>query len=853
MRENFLDNSKPDIRFSASDTPRTSEDLEREEVKNRAGSLLKTIEGFGSKFFRTAQSEISSARSEVGEAWEKNAASLFRELASGIKKDGLFTHWKDMSPLQRRKLIVYSFWSAMAGSGLLEVDTAEAEEIEEAEFILEEAEEDHVDEDKRHIELRIGFTRRGTEQIEDGLPRIANMDDYHLDVSVYEDYARRIEGFKQSAQKYLNTQNDARFANGLPTDPDKDYYFVPIGEIDGFIDEIYLNTDGTVNFNYQSLIDKELKPRLSEDGHYYIFPKDISEYGNFRDLSRLFFLFAKHEELDIDEDVVKEDIFVDADRATGYGLSIPEMQDVIYNTLETIKSIELFEDDIKDSSLYDSRKGRFDVDDERRADIEEQFIESFRDATKEFSEDQKLASLALMGDIFSINYDDQIKKDGLGGQGKIPLSEFLLSARALQGFNKAIPTGVCRHINQKLPEIAERVFGMRGITKGTYKSEMHAIGGVRLEDGTIAFFDYGTVIRTGTPDIKKASSFYEQYVGRIEGESFIGNAKGDLKTIIKSRATESREEAIHYKSGEEKIEKLLENGRIIETTEGLIITAENEKQEIAVNQNHLVASVVHLDKSADPYNALDKLYGIRVGAKSEGEHKSFHISASFLAERLKRLKGGTSSSMEMAQELGWDIARRFDLSEDVSIAIANTLNGFLVANLDHMNVSSVGAGDSFGARFSYISPDKPFELHIGAKNHIIGSIGNIQTGGFDRDGIGFHRKLSEIDVATRIPVSEKLTVGVSGVEKFGDMYHGRQVGGSITSDSTGARVLFEKQRSKDLLFLPHNKSGEIELTSKTELAGRQSIVTLFGSRSESDYGKKKEPENRFTAGITILF
>lgn len=791
---------------------------------------------------------------EVKEACQAQVA-LIKELANGLRKDGALVKWQDLTPEQRKKIVAYGLRAVLGviSADLMLPETAEAGHNYDSpsELSIESPGEND------DIEFHIGYEAESRDEAETVALASTSWQTDYWQLMIYESFAKEVKGFQESAGRYLNTHSNLHYKSGRALDPDRDYYYIPVNEIARFIDESRLDETGTRLDDKYIFLKERLEERLSADGNYYIFPKDIDSFASGREALDAFSALKAHPELELIRGEIKDFIFVSPEKAADYGISREEMREAIFTILDLVNDVNLDMDEI-DFKVKETDKARFLINTERRSQIERDFINELQNQTKNYSDGQKLAVLSVLGDMFRFNYDQALREQGVSGSGRaggnaIPLSEFVLAAKARESFGWTIPTGVCRQINQKLPEIAQRALGLSGLTQTTYAGEMHVVGAVRLQNGEIAVLDYGDMVKTGTPDLKKAASFYERYQGVVQGESLVGDAAGNIRASIKSQATQSREEAMHFKTGEERLPELLLGGRTIETKDGLVVTVENEKQELAINHNHLVASFIKLDKSADPYNALAELYGVRIGTQI-GEKYSFHTSSTFLAEKLKGINlDQFSKNMELGQEFGFDYLQKFSLNDNTYVALANTLDGFIVVNLDNKNIASFGAGDSFGIKFSYIDPDRPLEFHMSAAEHLQGSIGNIQTSGFGEGGARLHHKLAEIDVAAKMTVSEKVGIAISVGGGSGDVFKQLEAEGGVEIGKFSAAASFSKQTSKDLLFLPHSESGELRISSKQELAGRESVITVYGSRASQDFGQQELGRYRFKAGLTVLF
>lgn len=719
------------------------------------------------------------------------------------------------------------------------------------------------------VKLNIAFDGYNKEIDQTAVKSIVNENEKQPQLISYKYRAQGFKAFDDAASQYLNTfsveqmrfasESSIRANQDIELNPNSEYYFIPKNKVTDFLPSHYYEEEEQINKFNQAY--------LSEDGNYFIIPKDIQDY-NFNEDYAFYYYFNDDEyyennpdiQREVSEQDIKNNIWVDSKQAENFDISINEMRESVYKMLDIVNKIQITTSDIlgenpgPDEVVPSNPSEYFLVNQEKQKEIEQFFIKGLQESSKEFSEGQKLAMLSVLGSIFYRSYNDAIATEGVGGQGEIPLSVLLMAAKASDSYGWNIPAGVCRHINTDLVKIAHQALGFEGFSKSAYSTGLHAIGGLKLENGNICFVDYNNIIKTPTPDIEEATSFYERSVGRIEGRAVVGNKEGSIQREVVSRATKSREEAIHFTDSQDKMEKLINKDKIIKTEDGLVITIENEKQELELNKGYLVLSCVKLDKSGDAFNAIDKLYGVRIASEANFKKLQTHISSFFLSEKIKSLNSEKLPIVkEVGTEVGLDFLHKFNLNKDIYLTLANTLNAYLIYNLNDKAISGFSVNDSYGLKLGYISPSNLNEFHVATKQHLIGSVGNIQTGGIDEDGVRPHIKLTEFDLGAKIQVDKSVKIGVDlGLQK-GDIYQGYQLAGNVKTGNFEIGGQFSSKKSRDLLFLPHTKEGYLIISDKEQLFGKECIITVAGGVESKDYGLDKSDQYKFKVGFSMIF
>lgn len=410
----------------------------------------------------------------IGEFYkiENNPKSLLEKGRLIIKKiEGISDQKLKERFLRMLKILSIPILLSLPSLGLSQNESKEFNDFFDNFNSLEMSKDDEKDNGSK-IKLNIAIGKFGYENDEKAVENIVNFENLRS----YKRFARNDLIFRNVAGQYFNTfqageqkfayESKNRTTRGKDLNPNSNYYFIPKGQkIDEFTwpisnaeecDEIY----------------------LSEDGKYYIISEDIQDYTFGYNIIDTNFNPELPGNLEVTPEEIKENIWVNPEEARSFGISIPEMREAVYNILDIIDKIEITTDDLlspsNDNTFPETSNPEkyFLVNEERQKQIEENFIENLKEASKNFSEGQKLVILSTLGNIYNKSSNDKI-----GDMGQIPFSISLMAAKIYNSEGWRIPVGVCRHINTNVIKTAHEALGFDGFVKSTYAKGPHAIGG----------------------------------------------------------------------------------------------------------------------------------------------------------------------------------------------------------------------------------------------------------------------------------------------------------------------------------------------------------------------------------------
>lgn len=479
------------------------------------------------------------------------------------------------------------------------------------------------------------------------------------------------------------------------------------------------------------------------------------------------------------------------------------------------------------------------------------FFSALKDRSGGFNADQKLLFLQLLGAALARSYNyDMAEKDSRVKVGGDTMFDALKAV--VQGESEIPQTGMCGNIHTFLVKSAEELGVEAWLQQGMMQKVGHIwAGAVRESDDKkeIIFFDYGNLIPTGTLNYEKALGVAERYFGRVDlFGSYVGNAR-ETMFLVESAAHKKMKEATGTEDVGERMEALLESGKIQGKERTLEVNVSPDTKEIAFSGDTIGLAVFNFEDQKNPYQSLEELNAIRGRVRFGGEHAGIEMGTTILHSTLKDFFKETSAEYrqfdQIVSDLAVDYVNNHALAKgdfgEFSIRYGATIQsaiGYLVKQENYRS----GAEISSGVRLAYTNPENTGTFYIGASGVL-----RSQLSDFESQESVLEETARTLTLGAKVEVNEAAIVDIEAAQSVRQWGTRTQFRGGVSGEKISGRVEYEGDASRYERFVSDKEKIGAGVSYK---GGPKWEIDVFGTKTTERYADA-EPEESAGAEIKL--
>lgn len=472
------------------------------------------------------------------------------------------------------------------------------------------------------------------------------------------------------------------------------------------------------------------------------------------------------------------------------------------------------------------------------------FFSALKDRSDRFNAGQKILFLQLLGTALYQSYNyDMAKEDSrvrMGGDTMIGA----LKAVA-QGETEIPQTGMCGNIHTFLVKSAEALGVEAWLQEGETQKAGHVwAGAVRESDNgkEIVFFDYGTLIPTGTLNYEKALGIAERYFGRVDlFGSYIGNTR-EVMFPVESAAHKKMKEATGMKDAGERMEKFLESGKIPHEEKTLEIKISPDTKEIEFSGDTIGLAVFNFEDQKNPYQSLEEMNAVRGRLRFGGEHTGIEAETTILHATLKDFFKKTPASYRQFDEIVSNLA--VDYVNDHALAKGEFGEFAIRYGATVQSAISYLMGQegyrtkhelSSGMRFVYTNPGNTGKFYIGAT----GAAGT-RLSDFEKQEDVLEETSRTMTLGAKLKVSEAVILDFDarqGVRQWGTR---TELRAGVAGETISGRIEHEEDASRYKRFVPDKEKIGAGISYK---GGPKWEIDVFGTKTTERYADAEAEES----------
>ncbi len=471
------------------------------------------------------------------------------------------------------------------------------------------------------------------------------------------------------------------------------------------------------------------------------------------------------------------------------------------------------------------------------------FFASLGASSREMNNDQKLLFLQLLGNALarSYNYDMANAKQTVKMGGDVMLAAL---RAAVQG-TEIPPTGICGNIHVFLVKSAEALGIEAWLQEGMMQKEGHIwAGAVRESDDgkEIVFFNYGTIIPTGTLNYGEAIGIAERYFGRVDlfGSS-VGNTEEVLFPVL-SAAHKKMKEAAGVKDIGERMEGLLDADTLEGKEKTLEIKVSPGTKEIAFSGDTLGVAVFNFEDKENPYQSLEELNALRGSVRLHGEHAGLEAGTTILHASLKDFFKRTADEYRQFDEVVSNLAvdyinsHRFAKGDfgEFSMRYGATVQsavGYLLEQKTYRTKNEIAAG----AQIAYANPENTGKFYVGWAG-----AAQAQLSDFERQETVMKEISRTLTLGAELTVHEANIVNLEAAQSVRQWGERTQIKGDVAGEKFSGRIEYEKDTSRYGRFYPDKEKIGTGVTYK---GGPKWEIDIFGTKTTERYADADPKES----------
>lgn len=466
-----------------------------------------------------------------------------------------------------------------------------------------------------------------------------------------------------------------------------------------------------------------------------------------------------------------------------------------------------------------------------------EFFSNLAMGAQGFSDMQKAVVLQQFGAVLGNTYN----YDMLSYSNHVAISsDAMFQALKAEYSYGGGTSGICGNIHTFLAKMAGNMGIEAWVQSGTTVGGDHVWTGLVLENDLgkqIVFLDYGTLVPTGTLNLRDAEGIGERYHGDVTTfAGFVGN-EAKIFFPVSSRAGEVIKKAMGDENSVEKLNRNLDEGEIVRAERGSIQINTLETKEVKLNSNVLGLTFFNYqDMQNNPYQSLENLEAVRGNAHFGGKNFGFDIGTTVMHMNIKDLQAGSSHIGKIAGELAVNYVDKSELTKggygEFLARWGATLDGVLMAPVGatKASVSSYLDGKvegAFGGRVVYVNPEHTGTFYVDASQELRGQVNDLQNQDFV-----ISQTARNIALGADVKVFEGKVINMEVKKSNTDWGDTRGVKGGISAGKLTGTMSYEKNTSDYERFVP--SSNEVKMAINYQ-GGPKWEVDVIGFKKVEQY------------------